>query len=306
MTQNSLADKHSASHIALPNRGLLRLSGRDKVDFLQGLITQDATLLKAPGDIIYALLLTPQGKFLHDFFVIVLWDGDFLIDCEAARREDLRARLWRYRLRAQIVILDETPKWRVEAELPPLVERRAILSYADPRSPLLGRRHYVPTQKAVTILPSGDGEVGPPMTVLNDDANLPPGRFAAYEKIRLTRGIPDGSRDMTIEKSLPMEFNCDKFKGVALNKGCYLGQEMTSRMFFRDLIKKQTYPAQVALPKGAGMPPPGTPILADGEPVGELRTSVNDIALAYVRIAAAEKMLTVDNMSCTIVAYSLQ
>jgi len=106
----------STTQIVLPNRGILRLSGEDRVGFLQGLVSNDVTLV-APDRAVYACLLTPQGKFLHDFFLVA--DGDaILIECEAARRDDLLRRLKTFKLRSKVEIADATAQFEVAVPSP--------------------------------------------------------------------------------------------------------------------------------------------------------------------------------------------
>lgn len=280
--------------IPLPNRGFLRISGPDK-HFLQGIISQDIEWLQTQPSI-YACLLTPQGKFLHDFFVINLGD-DWLIDGEADRINDLQTRLLQFRLRHKVEILDETQNWQVTAVIPAKAESRVpgsgslenftthgasrdgwpeMIVIDDPRHAQMGQRIYQPADAAAVFHPAA---------------------YAAYEMQRIRRCIPDGARDMEIEKALPMEFRLNTLNGISLKKGCFLGQEMCSRMFFRDLLKRQTYPLQFY----GDAPPAGTPIIdMDGQMAGEVRSSIGNLAIGMVKIDAAQAALTAGGLALTV------
>lgn len=205
----------------LPDRGLLHLEGKDRHAFLQGLITNDMSALK-PGMLLYACLLTPQGKFLHDFFV---QDGDgvILLECEGgARAQDLYDRLLKYRLRQDVRI-------SVEQDVPVYaVIGSDQYGLADPRHPEMGYRSF------------------------EKPDNLPEEPFQVWDKHRITLCIPDGSRDLIPESSTLDEGRIDKLNGLSYDKGCYVGQELTARMHYRGLGKKHLYTVDTDnLPKGA-------------------------------------------------------
>jgi folate-binding protein YgfZ len=233
--------------VKLKNRGLIHIEGADRVDFLQGLISNDVTKL-ADNHIMYACLLTPQGKFLHDFFMHH-GDGFILIDCEGGERaEDLYNRLNRYRLRADVQLSVETNNdvyalYNHEIGLP------------DPRHPNMGYRHF---QK-----PECDEKV-----------------FTEWDKQRIKLNIPDGSRDMVIERSTMLESNLDKLNAIDWDKGCYMGQELTARMHHRNLGKKHLRAIQLIDEKP---PEPMSDLILNDALVGQMRSSCNDIGLAMIR-----------------------
>ena len=235
--------------VRLPNRGFLRLSGPDRLTFLQGLVSNDVTKV-APGHAVYSCLLTPQGKFLHDFFLIA--DGDsLLIECEADRRADLTQRLKVYKLRSKVEI--------AEAEYVVFAGAQSVggaIAYPDPRTAALGMR----------VLSSSDVEGSP----------LP---FEAYDRLRISEAVPDGSRDMEVGKAILLENNIDLLNGVAWDKGCYTGQELTARTHYRGLIKKRLVPVHIA----GAVPPVGTPLIENGTEVGEMRSASGDLGLALLR-----------------------
>lgn len=210
----------TARCIKLKNRGLLHLEGPDCHDFLQGLITNDIRKLTADSPL-YACLLSPQGKFLHDFFVIE-GNGFTLLDCEGGERtEDLYKRLSMYRLRRNVQITAE-PENAVYAILGPSAE-----GLPDPRHPDIGRRTFI-------------------------KPDLPETPFGDWDSLRISLCVPDGSRDLTVGVSTMDEAQMDRLNAVDYAKGCYVGQELTARMHYRGLGKKHLQTVRLdALPEGA-------------------------------------------------------
>jgi folate-binding protein YgfZ len=245
--------------IRLPNRGFLRLSGLDRLTFLQGLVTNDVNKV-APRNAIYACLLTPQGKFLHDFFLIA--DGEsLLIDCEADRRADLAQRLRMYKLRSKIEIAEAD--YTAYAFIGAASEIAGAIAYPDPRTPLLGTR---------LALPAG---ISPP--VQSGLAEMP---FETYEYLRIANAVPAGSLDMEVGKAILLENNIDLLNGVAWDKGCYTGQELTARTKYRGLIKKRLVPVQI----DGAVPQTGTPLIENGVEVGEMRGTSGSDGLALIKL----------------------
>ncbi len=252
--------------IALTHRGILRVSGEERVAFLQGLLTNDVTAVDA-GTSCYAALLTPQGKILHDLIVADGGDGALLLDIEAARLPDLLQRLGRYRLRAKVAFEDVGGAFEVLAlpEGDPAlglstrpgasVPCRGGVAMVDPRHPALGLR---------LIVPRGGGAAG---------------GFEVYDRLRLERGVPDGVQDCGEGAMLALEANLDALNGVSWTKGCYVGQEVTARSRYRSLIRRRLWPVRVDGP----LPGPGTPVTSDGREVGEVRSGRDDLALAVLR-----------------------
>ena len=198
--------------LKLENRGVIRLSGPDADSLLQGLITNDIEEL-SDNDAMYAGLLTPQGKFLFD--MIIVREGDnLLLDVEAATKTDLIRRLMMYRLRAEVDISDDDRNvWALfdgEAE--------TGLCYTDPRHKSLHKR------------------------VISRDTPAPAADLLSiekYEERRIRHGVPDGSRDMMVEKYFWLETDAERLNGVSFTKGCFVGQELTARMKHRTSLKKR-------------------------------------------------------------------
>jgi len=268
------------SFLVLEDRGVLTVTGDDRRPFLQGLISNDIN--RAGNDrAIYASLLTAQGRFLHDFFIAELGET-FWIDAEAARIEDLRRRLSLYRLRAKVTLASVTDhvvvalfgdKALAKLGLPEEPGRAAPwadgVAFVDPRLIRLGARAIVP-KSAVAQIPG---------------LGFAAGSRDEYEAQRLILGVPDGSRDLPVEKALLLENGFDELNGVDWKKGCYVGQEVTARMKYRSLVRKRITPVRIE----GDAPPPGTPILLDGEEAGEMRTATSGRGLALLRLDAIEK-----------------
>ena len=245
----------------LQSRAVLRVRGPDWRGFLQGLLTQDVETL-APGEARFAALLTPQGRLLFDLFVIGQDDG-CLIDVAAARRDALLQRLTIYRLRAKVEIAAEDTA--VMALWPEGAEGWSL----DPRLPALGGRGY--------------GAVPPPDAEAVDEA--------ASDRHRLSLGVPDPDRDCPSETTYPIEANLDLLNGIDFRKGCFVGQETTSRMKRRGMIKNRM------LPIAFDGPPPafGAEVLAGERRAGEVLTGADGRAMALLRLDRIEDVaLSVD------------
>jgi len=267
-----------------PPRGVLRIAGEDRVSFLQGLVSNDVrTVDEAHG--IWAAMLTPQGKYLFDFFVTS--DGSaLLLEGEGARIADLQRRLSMFKLRAKIDISDVSTTltlWHVWGDgaaaalgLTAPGEARGLeggIALADPRLAALGMR---------ILLLSGTG--APFLT----NAGFTEASFAEWDRLRIAEGVPDGSRDLIIEKSILLENGFDELHGVAWDKGCYVGQELTARTKYRGLVKKRLIPVTFEGPA----PVPGTIILGpDGGEIGEFRAGQDGIALAVVKLDALKERI---------------
>jgi folate-binding protein YgfZ len=248
-------DTHLDGFVRLQNRGFLRLSGPDRLTFLQGLVSNDVNKV-APGQAVYSCLLTPQGKFLHDFFLIAEGES-LLIECEADRRVDLAQRLKVYKLRSKIEIAEAD--YAVFAAFGPTLLPLDVIIYRDPRSPALGTRMLLPAGASIDAMP------------------IP---FDIYDRFRIAEAVPDGSRDMEVGKAILLENNIDLLNGVAWDKGCYTGQELTARTRYRGLVKKRLMPVRIA----GRVPPAGTPLIEKGSEVGEMRSASGDLGLALLRL----------------------
>ncbi len=265
--------------VVLEGRGVLRLDGPDLRSFLQGIVSTDMSKV-SPERSLWSAFLTPQGKFLHEFFVSEL-DGAFLLDCEADRRGDLMQRLGRYRLRSKVSIKDGGADYAVAAlfgddalpalGLPDKPGRAKAFAggvvYVDPRLSALGARAVVPRARLETVW---------------EEAGVTLGEVEAYDRLRISLGVPDGSRDLEVEKSILLENGFEELQGVDWDKGCFMGQELTARTKYRALIKKRLLPVAIEGP----VPAPGTAIRSDGKEVGVMRSAAGSRGLALLRIEA--------------------
>jgi len=235
----------TTTHIApLGNRSLLRLQGADCKEFLQNLVSNDLNLL-SPGQVIYAALLTPQGKFLHDFF-IVQWQDAVYLDCLTERASDLIRRLTMYKLRADVTIEDVSSDHQLSAiwgdapdNFPTAIGMAQAgtdyILYADPRLDHLGYRCI--ETKDSKFLSNLSGTASHPLT--------------DYTAHRLSLGVPEGGTDLIPEKNFLLEGNMEELNCVSFSKGCYVGQELTARTKYRAKIKKRlfrfTYEGDIAI-----------------------------------------------------------
>lgn len=247
--------------VELENRGVIRLKGPDARALLQGLITNDIETL-TEDQALYAALLTPQGKFMFDM-IVVEKDGNLYLDVEKDRKADLLRRLMMYKLRAEVEIEDTPLKvWAAFDGTPD-----EGISYCDPRHKSL---HY-------RVLAADNPAPGAEPLSLED-----------YETRRIRHGVPDGSRDIRIEKDFWLETNAEKLNGVSFTKGCYVGQELTARMKHRTSLKKMIVPVEGEAPLETG-----TAILTDnGKTAGDIRSVAGNRALAYLRLEYAEAPLS--------------
>ena len=249
----------------LEDRGVIRVSGEDASKFLQGLLTNDVERLET-GEARYAALLSPQGKILFDMLVVRIPAENgaaYLIDCAAAQAADLARRLSFYKLRAKVAVVDESADHGVIAgwgEEPQNVAGGVV--YRDPRAPL-GWRAILPRDQAVAV---GAGHVH------------------EYERLRIALAVPKGGVDFAYGDAFPHDANLDSLSGVDFDKGCYVGQEVVSRMKHRGMARKRVARVKVT----ADAPPPGTPVLDGQLTIGTLGSSSGREALAMLRLDRVE------------------
>ena len=250
----------------LPDRGVLKVSGEDARNFLNGLVTKDVTQL-APGLGRFGALLTPQGKIVVDFLVTETPSGDgggFLLDCPRPLAQSFADKLGFYKLRAKVTVENLSDSLGVIAAWDGNPAVKPDLAYADPREPALGWRILAPQDRArkVADLIGAD--------LLDSDA---------YEDHRIAAGVPRGGLDFMYGDAFPHETNMDRLYGVDFDKGCYVGQEVVSRMQHRGTARTRT--VRVTL-EGA-RPEAGTTVLAGDKVVGTMGSASGQNGLALIR-----------------------
>jgi len=231
----------------LNNRAIITLSGPERRSLLQGIITNNVNELDNGG--VYSALLTPQGKFLYDFFLVEV-DDTIYLDCEKDAFTTLFQKLLMYRLRSNVEILDGSEKYHVISS----DEKQNGISFADPRHPDMGYRGIIlDTLKETTT---------------------------NYHALRIKLGIAEGSNDYIKDKSTIHEGHFEDLHGVDFEKGCYVGQEVIARMKYRGKIKKQMFPATLSGPA----PEFGTEITDENDnKIGDIRSHANGVAIALFR-----------------------
>jgi tRNA-modifying protein YgfZ len=251
----------------LPDRGVVKVSGNDARDFLNGLVTTDVTLLR-PGLGRFGALLTPQGKITTDFLIIEApsgHGGGFLIDCPRVLAQGFADKLGFYKLRAKVTVENLSDSFGVLAAWDGDPALKPDLAFADPRSAALGWRILVPNelaQKAADL-------IGAEMV-----------DSTAYDAHRIASGVPRGGLDFIYGDAFPHETNMDRLHGVDFDKGCYVGQEVVSRMQHRGTARTRT----VRIILDGPAPEPGAAILAGDKPVGTIGSAAGRNGLALIRI----------------------
>ncbi len=250
----------------LPDRGVVKVSGEDARNFLNGLVTTDVTELK-PGLAKFGALLTPQGKIIVDFLITEApagHGGGFLFDCPRALAQTLTDKLRFYKLRAKVTVENLSESLGVIAAWGGEPAMQPDLTYADPRAQALGYRILAPHDLVAKVA-----------ALIGADLVEP----AAYEAQRIACGVPRGGLDFIYGDAFPHETNMDRLNGVDFDKGCYVGQEVVSRMQHRGTARTRT--VKILL-DGPG-PEAGASILAGDKPVGTIGSTAGGTGLALVR-----------------------
>lgn len=260
---------HSTRIAPLADRGVVRVAGEDAGKLLQGLVTNDLGLLSG-RPAIHAALLTPQGKILFDFF-IARADGGFLLETARGKTAELVKRLSLYRLRAKVDIRDVSDDFRVLAlwggEPASSGETVGTVSFPDPRLPALGLRILAPVGHAVDVAAATNG-----LDATAED----------YHAHRVALGVPEGGRDYAFGDAFPHEADFDQLHGVSFTKGCFVGQEVVSRMQNRATVRKRVVPVRGEAPLASG-----AEIVAGSAVVGSIGSVAASDALALVRLDRA-------------------
>lgn len=259
----------------LESRGVLKLGGPEVDSFLQGLISNDVRAADGKKAV-YAAFLTPQGKFLYDFFVIRRDDHVYL-DCRAADIPTFAKKLKMYKLRSDVSLDEVSEEYQVHALfdgdtseiLAPDTGQKDLtdgtIVFRDPRLAKAGIRLLAPVTADLGAFP---------------DANA---SEHDYQRHRIGLGLPEAPDDLIPDKSILLESGFDELNGVNWKKGCYMGQELTARTKYRGLIKKRLVPIRID-----GKVAPGDDVMADGKVVGDIRSALGDVGIAMMRIGVLE------------------
>jgi len=251
----------------LPDRGVIKVAGEDARNFLNGLVTTDVDKLK-PGLGRFGALLTPQGKIIVDFLITEApagHGGGFLIDCPKPLADGLATKLKFYKLRAKVTVENLSDDLGVLAAWDGKPAAQPDLAFADPRNEGLGYRILIPEDLKQKL----SDLIGAELV----DA-------AAYEAHRIALGVPRGGLDFTYSDAFPHETNMDRLAGVDFDKGCYVGQEVVSRMQHRGTARTRS--VKVLLEDSS--PEPGVSVMAGDKPVGTMGSSAQGKGIALVRI----------------------
>lgn len=269
----------------LPDRAVIRVSGPDRVSFLQGLVSNNIETISAEKSG-YGALLTPQGKFLFDFFVYHQDEDSLLIECERGENGERAAELFKklrmYKLRAKAELTDVTDSYDVLAVFgkdalsalsldatPGATAHMADgIKAVDPRLSAMGARVLLPKNALTEMAAIGAEESD----------------IETYHEMRVSLGIPNGSEELEVEKSILLENGFEELGGVDFKKGCYMGQELTARTKYRGLVRKRLLPIKIDGPA----PDAGTPIMNGDKEAGIIRSVHGDHGLAMIRLERVE------------------
>ena len=256
----------------LPDRGVIKVIGDDARKFLHGLVTADMLDL-TPGTARFCALLTPQGKIIADFFVTEAPQADgggFFLDIPRALAATLFEKLNLYKLRAKVLIEDLTEilgviaAWDGQGTTKDCTTKQG-LCYADPRLPALGLRIMIAPHHAAAAA----NDLGATLVDAED-----------YEAHRIALGIPRGGLDFAYGDAFPHEADMDQLGGVDFAKGCYVGQEVVSRIEHRGIARTRA----VALRYDGAPPESGAPITAGERQVGMMGSAARGRGIALIRL----------------------
>lgn len=241
----------------LSDRALVEISGSDSRKLLQGLVTNDIN--KASNtQLIYAVMLNAQGRFLYDFFIFER-DEKLLLDCLSSRRDEIIKKLNFYKLRAAVEIKKNDELF--------VAQNLAGYGFIDPRHTNLGYRFYG-TKSEIAALEKN---------LLSEEA---------YHFLRIQNKIPESENDLTYEKSFILEFGFDELNAISYEKGCYVGQELTARTHYKGEIRKKIF--HIKIPDLKNLPSKGSEISCEGKSIGTILSAINHQgelhALALIRL----------------------
>ncbi|WP_264704421.1 CAF17-like 4Fe-4S cluster assembly/insertion protein YgfZ [Wolbachia endosymbiont (group B) of Apotomis betuletana] len=278
-------------YIPLANRSLISLYGPDTRDFLQGVITNDINKLSSQ-QAIYSLLLNPQGKYLYDFFLIE-HDKYIYLECENAHLQQIIEKLDLLKTYLRVRIKDISSLYKVGVLFN--TESPSVIQVADTGALHTGITLDLLNSSVMHIAFQDPRHKSLGIRIIHkDEIKESVGDFAQYEKVRIKNLVPDGAKDMVQNSSFPLQYLIDKINGISFNKGCYIGQEVVSRMSRQEKFRRKLY-----LVEGKNaLPNIGTKVISEhNEEVGELRSSVDNIGLALLNTGKSHANLYVGGVS---------
>ena len=256
---------------ALTDRAVIALTGPDRIEFLNGMISQDVTKV-TPEQPLYGCLLTPQGKYFSDFFIIS--DGErILLDIAAERLVPTLQRLQMFKLRSKVMLSDVSADYRIYVAWGDYGDIAVSgFVYTDPRLAVMGRR------------------------VLTTDNVPTDATLDDYHAWRIQNGVPAGV-DFELERTALLEANLDLLHGIAWDKGCYMGQELTARTHYRGLVKKRLLPFSFVGAVHTGDAPAfDSELRFDDTVIGHVRSTAGSYGMALVKLEFAELAWGGDNV----------
>ena len=264
--------------VHLSDRSILALTGKDAKEFLQGVITQDIKKL-SEKNALYAAHLTPQGRFMYDFFIIQDKEDRILLDCAAWELMPIAKAFHKYLVNQDVEFNDMTEDYDIYADITPCKKgepgsissekkhEEGLISYNDPRLNTLGTRFITPR---ASKLPKGRTEAD---------------KITVYHNHRIKLGVPSGSYDVLKEKTLLSELFMEELHGVSFEKGCYVGQELTARTKHRTTPKKHIF-----IIKYEGEAPElGATVTCEDREAGWVFSSSEGQAIGILRLREVEK-----------------
>lgn len=246
----------------------IEISGEDRINFLQGIITNDINKCTDKNNCIYSCFLSPQGKFLADFF-ITNFDNYYLLEINEKFFESFFAKLKIYKLRSRVEFKENTNliSFVFFCKQPPPINKNIIL-YSDPRKDNLGDKAYIDKN-------SSDLEV---------IAQLKELKFDLYKEKLMRNLVPNSPTDLLENKSLLLENNFQNINAIDWDKGCYIGQEITARMKYRSLLKKKLYVLELL----SGNINPDDDIIEKDINIGNVKSRINNYLLCMLKISLVE------------------
>lgn len=290
----------------LPHRAVLEIQGDDKTTFLQGLISNDVTQV-TEEQAIYATLLSPQGRFLYDFFIMEK-EGSYFLDVEALRLAELTKKLSLYKLRCQVTLIPRLDMkiyvlW--EENRGTMLPQNCHLGHDPGSQEILNQvqddsfmelnsevRKRSNIAKALNLKAERGNarsnvfmdprltDLGARMMAESPPVDFEQGSFEEYDLHRLILGVPEGGRDLIPDKSTLLESGMDELNAISWIKGCYIGQELTTRSKFVGQIRKRLLPVTIE----GSLPDFGAEIFLDEIAVGSMRTYRDGYGLALLRL----------------------